>query len=62
MGPLVMDLGLNVTGWSYCDDFTLGAVACREHMPDIWDLVEHTVAALDELVARCPAPAAETGA
>lgn len=62
MGPLVMDLGLNVTGWSYCDDFTLGAVGCREHIPDIWDLVDHMVTALDELVARCPAVADEARA
>ena len=51
MGPLVMDLGLNITAWSYCDDFTIGMVACREHVPDIWDLMADVVAELDELIA-----------
>ncbi|MGI9602883.1 MAG: WS/DGAT/MGAT family O-acyltransferase [Acidimicrobiales bacterium] len=50
MGPLVHDLGLNFTGWSYCDDFTIGVVACHEHMPDLWDLMAATVDAFDELV------------
>ena len=54
MGPLVYDLGLNFTGWSYCDDFTIGVVACREHMPDLWDLMDDTVAAFDELVSLSP--------
>ena len=52
MGPLVRDLGLNFTGWSYCDDFTIGVVACHEHMPDLWDLMDATVAAFAELEAR----------
>ncbi|MDH3707475.1 MAG: WS/DGAT domain-containing protein, partial [Acidimicrobiia bacterium] len=52
MGPLVKDLGLNFTGWSYCDDFTIGVVACHEHMPDLWDLMDATVAAFIELVER----------
>lgn len=50
MGPLVKDIGLNFTGWSYCDDFTIGVVACHEHMPDLWDLLDATVAEFDELV------------
>lgn len=58
MGPLVKDLGLNVTGWSYCDDFTIGVVACHEHMPDLWDLLDAIVDAFDELVERAgPDPA-----
>ncbi|MDH4171813.1 MAG: wax ester/triacylglycerol synthase family O-acyltransferase [Acidimicrobiia bacterium] len=51
MGPLVKDLGLNFTGWSYCDNFTIGVVACHEHVPDIWDLLDATVDAFDELTA-----------
>lgn len=60
MGPLVRDLGLNFTGWSYCDDFTIGVVACREHVPDLWDLMDDTVAAFEELVALTPDPPGRT--
>ena len=55
MGPLVRDLGLNFTGWSYCDDFTIGVVACHEHMPDLWDLMDATIAEFDVLVRRANA-------
>ena len=60
MGPLVKDLGLNFTGWSYNDDFTIGVVACREHVPDIWDLLDRTIAAFDELVELSEAEAGAT--
>jgi WS/DGAT/MGAT family acyltransferase len=49
MGPLLQPFGLNITGWSYVDDLTVGVVACREHVPDIWDLAEGLPRALDEL-------------
>ena len=58
MGPLVLDLGLNVTGWSYCDEFTIGAVACREHVPDIWALMDAMIESFDELGALAPAASA----
>ncbi len=51
MGPLVKDLGLNFTGWSYCDEFTIGVVGCREHVPDVWLLNDGVVAELEALVA-----------
>ncbi len=51
MGPLMGDMGLNVTAWSYADQFSIGIVACREHVPDIWDLAERFPVALQELCA-----------
>ena len=51
MGPLMGDMGLNVTAWSYADQLSIGIVACREHVPDIWDLAERFPVALQELCA-----------
>jgi WS/DGAT/MGAT family acyltransferase len=59
MGPLVKDLGLNVTGWSYCGDFTLGVVACREHVPDVWLVNDGIVEELAALLATVPSSAAD---
>ena len=50
MGPIVNELGLNITGWSYADTMSIGVVACREHVPDIWDLAERLPVALAELL------------
>jgi diacylglycerol O-acyltransferase len=50
MGPIVDYLGLNMTGWSYVDTMSIGVVACREHVPDIWELAERVPEALEELV------------
>jgi WS/DGAT/MGAT family acyltransferase len=52
MGPLVDDLGLNITAWSYVDRMSFGVVSCRELIPDLWDLVERIPPALAELVER----------
>jgi WS/DGAT/MGAT family acyltransferase len=49
MGPLANELGLNITMWSYCDQLSFGAVACPEHVPDLWDLVDRLPDALREL-------------
>jgi diacylglycerol O-acyltransferase len=49
MGPLANELGLNITMWSYCDQLSFGVVACPEHVPDLWDLVERLPEALHEL-------------
>jgi WS/DGAT/MGAT family acyltransferase len=51
MGPIVDDQGLNFTGWSYRDAMNVGIVACREHVPDVWDLADGVRDALAELVA-----------
>ncbi|MCB0994066.1 MAG: DUF1298 domain-containing protein, partial [Acidimicrobiales bacterium] len=49
MGPLLFPFGLNFTGWSYVDDLTIGVVACREHVPDIWHLANGLTLELEEL-------------
>lgn len=54
MGPIVNDLGLNVTAWSYVDTMSIGVVACREHVPDIWTLAEQFAPALAELKHAAP--------
>jgi WS/DGAT/MGAT family acyltransferase len=55
MGPLVDDLGLNVTAWSYLDGMSFGVVTCRELIPDLWDLIDRIPVALADLTAAAPA-------
>jgi diacylglycerol O-acyltransferase / wax synthase len=50
MSVLSMGQGLNVTGWSYGADFTIGLVSCPEAEPDLPHLAERLVSALGELV------------
>jgi hypothetical protein len=50
MGPLIEGVGLNFTGWSYVDTLHVGIVACREHVPDIWELADGVKAELKELL------------
>lgn len=60
MGPIVDGMGLNVTVLSYENEIGFGFVACREMIPDLWDLAEGVPAALEELcdaMARPPAAA-----
>lgn len=52
MGPLIYDLGLNLTGWSYRGTMSVGVVACREHVPDIWRLVDGLQLELDDLLVE----------
>jgi diacylglycerol O-acyltransferase / wax synthase len=42
-------LGLNITVQSYLDTLDFGLVACRELVPDLWDLLGHLTDAVDEL-------------
>jgi WS/DGAT/MGAT family acyltransferase len=58
MGPLVGDLGLNVTAWSYCDAMSVGVMACRERMPDLWEFADRLPVELDELRAAAEKRAA----
>jgi len=51
MGPLVDDLGLNITAWSYLERMSFGVVTCKELIPDVWDLAERIPVAVDELLA-----------
>ncbi len=41
--------GLNLTGWSYLDDFVVGIVSCPEHEPQLWQLADGLPLALEEL-------------
>jgi len=53
-GPLTEGTGLNITFWSYAGQMNLGAIACREALPDLRTLVDDFH---DEL-ARLDAPGA----
>lgn len=55
IGPLSGDIGLNITCWSYMDTLNIGLVACREHMPDIWDLAEQFPVEMEKLLAAARA-------
>ena len=52
--------GLNITVTSYLDRLDFGLIACRELVPDVWDLADYLAEALEELVklADRGAPAA----
>ena len=51
MGPVMEGAGLNITVLSYMDNVDIGFMACRELVPDVWDLVEYTQEAMAELLA-----------
>jgi WS/DGAT/MGAT family acyltransferase len=59
MGPIVDDQGLNFTGWSYLDKMNIGIVACREHVPDIWDMAEGAESELEILLGVLKASSAQ---
>lgn len=42
--------GLNITLFSYDDALDFGLIACRELVPDLWDLIGYLREALDELL------------
>lgn len=44
-------MGLNMTVVSYRDRMVFGYVACRERVPDLWDLIDDTALAIEELAA-----------
>jgi diacylglycerol O-acyltransferase len=56
MGPILEGIGLNVTVWSYLGRMNFGLVACREAMPDLWDVTDGLQSALEELVERAAVP------
>ena len=49
LGPVMEGAGLNVTVISYMDTLDVGLIACRESVPDLWDLAHGFEDALDEL-------------
>ena len=58
VGPILEGIGLNVTVWSYLDSMNVGLVACREAVPDLWELADGMRDALDELLKAIPAASA----
>ena len=42
-------VGLNITVQSYNGKLDFGIIACRELMPDVWDLMDYLGDALQEL-------------
>ncbi|MGV3758152.1 MAG: WS/DGAT/MGAT family O-acyltransferase [Actinomycetota bacterium] len=61
MGPVMEGAGLNITVMSYEDNIDIGFMACRELVPDVWDLVDHVHAALAELSAAADGLEATAG-
>ncbi len=53
--------GLNITLFSYDGDLDFGLIACREMVPDVWNLIGYLQDAIAELVALVP-PSARPGA
>jgi diacylglycerol O-acyltransferase len=49
MGPLLYGGGLNITVISYVDSLDFGFLACRELVPDVWQIAEGIDIALEEL-------------
>jgi WS/DGAT/MGAT family acyltransferase len=43
--------GLNITLFSYDGDLDFGLIACREMVPDVWNLIGYLHDAMDEMVA-----------
>jgi diacylglycerol O-acyltransferase / wax synthase len=46
--------GLNITVLSYCGHLDFGLIACREMVPDLWNLAAFLAEALEELKALMP--------
>ena len=49
LGPIMEGAGLNVTVISYMDRIDVGLIACRESIPDVWDLADDFAASMAEL-------------
>jgi diacylglycerol O-acyltransferase / wax synthase len=56
MGPILENVGLNITVWSYLDRLNVGAVACPEAIPDLSQLVASLPDALEQLRKAGPDP------
>ena len=59
LGPIMDGAGLNLTVLSNMDSVGFGFIACRELMPDLWELAEAVPDALAELVAAANAETAD---
>ena len=49
LGPIMEGAGLNITVISYMDRIDVGLIACRELIPDIWELADDFTASIEEL-------------
>lgn len=54
VSTVVEGQGLNITVQSYCDVLDFGLVACRELVPDLWDLLGYCLDEIDVLSAAEP--------
>jgi diacylglycerol O-acyltransferase len=57
MGPILDGSALNITVMSYMGSMYFGLMACREAVPDVWDIAHGVNAALDELKKASDVPA-----
>jgi WS/DGAT/MGAT family acyltransferase len=55
LGPVMDGAGLNITVLSYVDNINWGFIACRELMPDLWDLAASVPDAQAELLKAAQA-------
>ena len=49
--------GLNITLFSYDGSLDFGLIACREMVPDVWNLIGYLQDAMAEMLALVPPPA-----
>jgi diacylglycerol O-acyltransferase / wax synthase len=61
LGPVMDGAGLNVTVLSNMDVLGFGFIACRELMPELWDLSDAVAPALAELVEAAEQVSGESG-
>ena len=48
-GQILEGMGLNITMWSYVNQMNFSLLACKEAIPDLWDLTEDIREAFEEL-------------
>jgi WS/DGAT/MGAT family acyltransferase len=53
--------GLNITLFSYNRSLDFGLIACREMVPDVWNLIGYLEEAMAEMLALVPEPPERTG-
>ena len=56
VGPVLEGIGLNITAWSYLDQVHVSAIACRDVIPDLPEILSSMAAALAELRAALDLP------
>ncbi len=62
MGPIFDGAGLNVTVLSYLDSIDVGLMACREMVPELWNLADAFPGALADLVKAAETAKADESA